>query len=254
MNKFKIKKYILAFSGFTVFFTFFWIYPVVGFIEWLKTEEAPHLCIEEIFLNIMGPNGNYINPTKILVLYLVLFILTLSALFFTDNPSYLVRLKSRKSYVNKHIFDVLLFSAVFVLLIEAINLICALFMFGGDLIIRFNFIEYSLIDYVTLFLFYFRSGIILFILGVVFNKKLAVFMTMGLYFIEFFGGYFFHALEALWTPNKDAISAIYLLTGDIRSIDVVPVIIRGLIMNIVLVSLAYYLFTKKDIIEKREIR
>lgn len=251
MNKCKIKKYLLALSGFSVFFVFFWIYPVVSFNAWLKTEEAPNLLIEEVFLNIMGPNGNYINPTKILVLYLVPFVLVLSSLFFTDNPAFLVKLKSRKTYVNKHIFDVVLFSVVFVLLIEAINIISALFMFGADLIIRFKLIEYSLIDYVTLLLFYFRVGIILFISGVIANKKLAVFITMALYFIEFFGGYFFHALESLWTPNKDAVSVIYLLTGSMQPTDAVPVIIRGAIMNIALVILAYYLFAKKDIIDKK---
>lgn len=91
----------------------------------------------------------------------------------------------------------------------------------------------------------------LFIFGVITNKKLAVFITMALYFIEFFGGYFFHALESLWTPNKDAISVIYLLTGSMQPTDAVPVIIRGLIMNIALVIFAYYLFSKKDIIEKK---
>ncbi len=251
MNKCKIKKYLFAFSGFSVFFIFFWFYPVLGFNAWLKTEEAPELSIEEVFLNIMGPNGNFINPTKILVLYLVPFVLVLSALFFTDNPAFLVKLKSRKNYVNKHISDVLLFSAVFVLLIEAINILCALFMFGADLIIRFKLIEYSAIDYITLVLFYFRVGIMLFIFGVITNKKLAAFMTMALYFIEFFGGYFFHALENLWTPNKDAVSVIYLLTGSMQLTDSVPVIIRGLIMNIALVIFAYYLFSKKDIIEKK---
>lgn len=251
MNRSKIKKYLLIISGFCIFFILFWIYHYLSFNAWLKTYGAPDLRIEEVFLNIMGPNSNFINTTKILVLYPIPFVFALNSLFFTDNPAFVTRLKSRKAYVNKQIIDVIMFSAVFVFLIEAINIICALFVFGGDLVVSFKLIEYSILDFVTLFLFYSRVGIILFIIGVITNRKIAVFITMGLLFIEFFGQYFILELEKLWTPNKDAISVIYLLTGSMNISDTAPMIIRGLIMNTALALFAYYIFSKKDLIERK---
>lgn len=252
MIKFKLKKYLPAFSGLFIFLLFFWIYPVHSFYDWLQTEGAPILSTEEIFLNIMGPNGNFINPTKILALYLVPFILVLNALLHSDKPVYIVRLKSRKAYVTKCLSGIFLCSFLFVLMIEGINVTGASIVFGLSIVIDFSLIKYSLIDFVTLFLFYSRVGIMLLIIGVAVNKKLAQFITMALYFAEYFAGYFFNFLNMIWLPNKDAISVIYLLTGDMRTADVISIIIRGLIINIMLVLFSYYLFGRKDIIEKKE--
>lgn len=252
MIKYKIKKFILFFIPITGCLLFFWIYPVIVFMDWLNTNGAPSLREEEIFLNIMGTNGNFIKPNNIFAIFAVIAILSLSFIFMSDKPIMIIRLKSRKKYISIHLVETLIFSCIFVFLIEMINVIGAILIFGTDMVIKFKLLEYSLIDYFTLLLFYFRMGTILIISCIISNKRIAPFITIAIYIIESLLQNFFLIMERVWTPNKDAISGIYLLTGNITLIDIIPMIMRSLTINILLIVFSYYLFDKKDLIEKKE--
>lgn len=252
MIKYRIKKFILFFIPITLCLLFFWIYPVIVFMDWLNTDGAPSLREEEIFLNIMGTNGNFIKPNNIFAIFSVISILSLSFIFMSDKPILIVRLKSRKKYISMHLTETLIFSCIFVFLIETINVMGAVSFFGVDMVTKFKLIEYSLIDYITLLLFYFRMGIVLLIIGIISNKKIAPFITVAIYITEALSQNFFLVMERVWTPNKDAISGIYLLLGDMTLTDTIPMIMRSLIMNILLIGVSYYLFDKKDLIDKKE--
>ena len=81
-----------------------------------------------------------------------------------------------KSFSNKYSFEEIRINKYFLLfdtLEETINVMGAVSFFGVDMVTKFKLIEYSLIDYITLLLFYFRMGIVLFIIGIVSNKKIA---------------------------------------------------------------------------------
>lgn len=252
MIKYKAKKFILFFIPIMICLLFFWIYPVVVFMDWLNTDGSPSLREEEIFLNIIGINGNFIKPNNIFAIFVVIVILSLSFIFMSDKPILIARIKSRKKYVSMHLIEILIFSCIFVFLIETINVIGAIFVFGVDMVTKFKLIEYSLIDYITLLLFYFRVGTVLLVTSIISNKKIAPFITISIYIVETLSQNFFLVMEKVWTPNKDAIAVIYLLLGYITPSDTVPMILRGFIMNILLVGLAYYLFEKKDLIDKKE--
>ena len=130
MIKYKIKKFILFFIPITSCLLFFWIYPVIVFMDWLNTDGAPSLREEEIFLNIMGTNGNFIKPNNIFAIFSVIAILSLSFIFMSDKPILIVRLKSRKKYISMHLTETLIFSCIFVFLIETINVMGAVSFFG----------------------------------------------------------------------------------------------------------------------------
>ncbi len=244
----KTRKYLAIFSGILVLFLYSWIEPVVYLCSFLQLKGAPDLSQSGLFLNVMGTNGNFINDRKIVVLYLIVLVFSISYLFFSDKHPYIIRLKSRNSYVHKHIIDSLLFSFIFVFLIEIINVTGAFIVFGADIVFKFNLILYSALDFITLLLFYFRAGILLFITGVIMNKKLAPFVTSAIFLIEYFSTFFIRALKGIWLPFKDSISVTNLIMGNIQPIDTVPAIIRGLIMDAVLLWFAYFIFRKKDIL------
>jgi hypothetical protein len=248
MIKYKAQKYLTEFPVITVFFVFMWIYPLIYFTNYLKTDGAPVFSDKSVFLNIMGPFGNYINVRKIVVLYLILLVFGLYFVFKKDNSGFVVRLKTRHSYVTTHLRDIIIFVLTFVFLLEAVNIACALFTFDFSIIAELNLIPYSAIDFVTLLLFYMRAGVLLFIAGVVANKKAAPFITIAIYLIEFFSATYLPFINFIWLPYKDAISVPYLLAGEITPTDVLPGIIRGVIMNLGLIAAAYWLFLKKDII------
>lgn len=252
MKKSKIKKYILILLGITVFFVFFWTYPVIWFMDYASSKNAPVLNNKQIFLNIMGPTGNFINPIKIVVVYSVILVFALYFIFIKEQPWMIVRLKSRKTYVNEHMLDVVLFSLFFVFLIEAINVIGAFCVFNTEIVLNFKLIQYSMIDFISLLLFYTRVGILLFIVGIITNKKAAPFITLAIIFIECFSSNFVLAINDIWLPFKDAISVIYLLTGNMQPINIIPVIIRGLLLNCILIAIAYFLFAKKDVISNEK--
>lgn len=252
MIKYKIKKFVLFFVPITICLVFFWTYPVIVFMDWLNTDGSPSLREEEIFLNIMGINGNFIKPNNIFAIFAVIVILSLSFIFMSDKPILIARIKSRKKYVSMHLIEILIFSCIFVSLIEIINVIGAILFFGMDMVTKFKLIEYSMIDYITLFLFYSRMGTILLIVGIISNKKIAPFITVAIYIAESLSQNFFLIMERIWTPNKDAISGIYLLLGDITLIDTLPMIMRSLMINMLLIGVSYYLFDKKDLIDKKE--
>lgn len=249
MNKSEIKKYIIVFIGIFLLFAFFWCEPIFRFLDWLSPVGSPRLPVSS---DPIGLACNYTGLFNVTVSYSILYIFVLSFMFMTDNPAYIVRLKSRKFYVNKHISDTLVFTLIFVFIFEMVNLIGSTIFLGFGTVIQSNLPVFSLIDFVTMFLFYFRVGILLFVLIVIVGKKYASFATAALLLLENAASTWLPVLDSLWLPHKDATSIVSLLYGNIRMIDTLPAIIRGLIMNAAIILFAYYIFLKKDIIVKKE--
>lgn len=255
MKRYNMQRYLFVFAGITALFIFIWWFTIRFFTSFLTSGVGGVLTKEDIFLNIMGPNGNFINPMNIVVLFSALYIFGINFVFLTEKASFVTRLKSRKTYVTQNLINILVFSAVFVFLLEAVNICGAFITFGIDMINNFKLIQYSLIDFLSLLLFYIRVGTLLFIISIITNRKIAPFITLAIYIVEFFSTYIFPTVIGVWLPYKDAISVIYLLTNEMQPIDIVLIIIRGLIINLILILTSYFLFSKKDIInyEKNKI-
>ena len=249
MNKSELKKYVILLIVITAVFVFFWCEPIFRFLDWLSFITPMRLSVTA---SPVGLAGNYLDSFSVTVSYAIVYIFALSFLFMTDNPTYIVRLKSRKFYVNKHITDTLIFTLIFVFILEIVNLAGTTMLLGIGEVIQSKLVIYSLINFVVMFLFYFRIGIILFILIVIVSKKYAPFVTAALLLLESAGSAFLPVLDSLWLPSKDATYILSLLSGYIRGIDTLPAIFRGLIMDAAVIWFAYFIFLKKDIIFKKE--
>ena len=243
---------LLIFTGIVAFFIFCWCVPTLWILENLKGNEYFLKNEMALFLNIMGKNGNFISPART-VLYLVVFVLGLDSRLFPDKPSFVVRLSSRREYIHRDIKTILLFSGAFVLLMEVVNIVAAFLTFSAGIVLDSGLLGYSLLDFVTQFLYYMRAGLVLLVVLILTNKKISPFITFAIYFLEFFLEENFKLLQYLWLPFRDAISLPYLLEGIISPVNVIPLIVRGILMNTALLVFAYYLFAKKDIVgyEKR---
>lgn len=249
MNKSEIKKYVILLIAITAVFVFFWCEPIFRFLDWLSFITPMRLPVSP---TPEGLAGNYLNQSSVTVAYAIVYIFALSILFMTDNPAYIVRLKSRRFYVKKHIIDTLVFTLIFVLILLTVNLTGTAILLGIGEVILSKLIIYSLINFVTMFLYYFRIGMLLFILIVIAGKKYAPFATAALLLLESAGSAFLPVLDSLWLPSKDATYLLSLLSGNVQEIDILPAIIRGLIMDAAIIWFAYYIFLKKDIIVKKE--
>lgn len=232
-------------------------FPALNIMKRMGVEPSVSFNNLEVFLDIMASLTNYLSYARIMLLYLPAFAFCLNYIFLSDKSCFIVRLKSRREYVIKHIVDILIFTAIFVFLVEVVNIVFSFLVFGPEMTINSGLLQYSAIDFVTEFLFYMRVGIVLFITGILINKKYSPLVTFVIYFAEFYlKGYtpIFRNFvpNDLWYPYEDAVVVTTLLTGEISPISVVLIIIRGITMNVGLLILAYYLFKKKDIINNEK--
>lgn len=244
----KIRPYILSVSIFTAGLIVSWLIPNIFIMNNISNDKSINLSEFEIFLNVMGSHCNFLSYNRIMVLYLLVFIFVLNYYSFSDKPIYIVRLKSRTAYIKKHLFDVIKFALIFAVLIEIINITFSLIFFGIKLTIESGLIIYSVYDFVTEALFYIRAGILLMIVKTLFNGKIAPFITFAIYFLEYFIKDYLPFLYDLWLPYKDSVQVTGLIMNSTQPADIVSIIIRGIIINIALISLSYYLFLRKDIV------
>ena len=249
----KIRPYILSVSVFTVCLIASWLIPAIFMMDNLSNSNEINLSEFEIFLNVMGSHCNYLSYNRIMVLYLPVFIFVLNRYSFSDKPMYIVRLNSRTAYVKRYIFDVLKFALIFAVLIEMINIIFSFIFFGAKLTIKSGLLMYSVYDFVTEALFYIRAGVLLLIVKTLVNRKIAPFITFGIYFLEYFPAEILPFLYYIWLPYKDSVQVTGLIIGEIQPADTVLIMIRGIAINIALIVLSYYLFLRKDMLshEKR---
>lgn len=248
MKKSKIYTYFVIFSFICIGLITSAMFPALAIIE--RTKE--YYSDIDMFFNTMGPFTNYLSYSRIMVFYVLAFVFCLNYLFFTDKPSFLIRLQSRTEYVKKHLADILIFTSVFVLLLEVVNIVFSFAVFGTEITIKSGLLPFSALDFVTEFLFYMRVGLVLFISGILVNKKYSPFVTFGIYFAEYFLSDYLIFKQDLWLPYTESVVVKSLLTGDISPIGVIPIVIRGAIMNMGLLILAHYLFKKKDIINNEK--
>lgn len=168
-------------------------------------------------------------------------------IFANENESYIVRLKSRASFVTRRIADSAVFAFLFSFLIEAVSVVAALICFDINLILELNFLQYSALELLTLFLFYFRAGLVMLSFGIIISPKVAPFITIALYLIELFATIIF-MISKVWLPFRDSVVVPKLMHGEMVLSDMWGIILRALLMMFMLIFSSYFLYQKKDVL------
>lgn len=247
MRTFKARRYLPCVLLFTAALIASWLVPNVFILNNIANDKSINLSDTQIFLNIMGSHGNYLSYNRMMALYLVAFIFALNRISPSDKPYYIIRLKSRATYIRVQISDAVKLALIFAVLIELINIAFSFAFFGFDLTLRFDLIADCACDFATEALFYIQVGAVLLIVGILTNRKIAPFLVFAFYFLQYFTEDCLPFLRAVWLPYKDCVQVTSLVMQYISMGDTVPIITRGIIINIALIFLAYFLFLRKDI-------
>ena len=138
-------------------------------------------------------------------------------------------------------------AVLFSFLIEAVSVVAALICFDINLILELNFLQYSALELLTLFLFYFRAGLVMLSFGIIISPKVAPFITIALYLIELFATIIF-MISKVWLPFRDSVVVPKLMHGEMVLSDMWGIILRALLMMFMLIFSSYFLYQKKDVL------
>ena len=179
MIRCKLKKYAIILPLCAVFFTLLCTYTYLRFYNYFNSDYAEKLSPKGVFYRVAG-NGDFTASGNVVCIFIVVFVLLLFYIFTDENVSYIVRLKSRASFVTGRIADCAVFAFLFSFLIEAVSVVAALICFDTNLILESNFLQYSALELLTLFLFYFRAGLVMLSFGIIISSKVAPIITIAL--------------------------------------------------------------------------
>ena len=152
MIRCKLKKYAIILPLCAVFFTLLCTYTYLRFYNYFNSDYAEKLSPKGVFYRVAG-NGDFTASGNVVCIFIVVFVLLLFYIFTDENVSYIVRLKSRASFVTGRIADCAVFAFLFSFFIEAVSVVAALICFDTNLILESNFLQYSALELLTLFLF-----------------------------------------------------------------------------------------------------
>ena len=246
MIRCKLKKYAIILPLCAVFFTLLCTYTYLRFYNYFNSDYAEKLSPKGVFCRVAG-NGDFTASGNVVCIFIVVFVLFLFYIFTDENVSYIVRLKSRASFVTGRIADCAVFAFLFSFLIEAVSVVAALICFDINLILESNFLQYSALELLTLFLFYFRAGLVMLSFGIIISTKVAPIITIALIFTEFFADVAF-MISRVWLPFRDAIVVSKLMNGEMVLSDMWGIILRALLMMFMLIFSSYFLYQKKDVL------
>ena len=247
MIRSKLRKYAIVLPLCAVFFISLCTYTYLRFYNYLNSDYSEKLSQKNIFYNVAGGDGDFITSGNVIGFYIILFVLFLFYIFTDENESYIVRLKSRASFVTRRIADCAVFAFLFSLLIETVSVVAALICFDINLILELNFLQYSALELLTLFLFYFRAGLVMLSFGIIISPKVAPFITIALYLIELFATIIF-MISKVWLPFRDSVVVSKLMHGEMVLSDMWGIILRALLMMFLLIFSSYFLYQKKDVL------
>ena len=96
-------------------------------------------------------------------------------------------------------------------------------------------------------LFYFRAGLVFLAFEVIISRKVAPFITIAFYAVEYSADLAF-MISQIWLPFRDAHVLLKLLTREIQPTDIFSILFRALVMALLLIASSYFLFNKKDVL------
>ncbi len=220
-------------------------YTYLRFYNYFNSDYAEKLSPKGVFYRVAG-NGDFNASGNVACIFIVVFVLFLFYIFTDDNVSYIVRLKSRASFVTGRIADCAVFAFLFSFLIEAVSVVAALICFDINLILESNFLQYSALELLTLFLFYLSRARYALIRNNHFSKSCSNYHHSSDFYRVFADVAFM--ISRVWLPFRDAIVLSRLMNGEMVLSDMWGIILRALLMMFMLIFSSYFLYQKKDVL------
>ena len=243
--KYNISRYLLISVVWTVIFIISWICFVLWFVNFMREQNFAddRFILREIMWS------NY-NGQNLLTAFLpVIFVYSLEYLLGDSTPVTVLRFRSRGTFLGMCIFKAAVLSVIVAVLHELVNIIGLLIVFHPSLVFEVKMPLYSLVNILTLEIYYLRCGGLLLLFNNFKKEKLASVAVVAVYLFELFilspvatGQY------KLWLPNLDASVMYELMQGYIGWNDLMLIIARGVAMTGIVLLCAWFRFQKKDVL------
>lgn len=222
-------------------FLFMWFYYCYSFLD-LPNQTDFHSKITDRDILAYLFSENYQGYRFMAILSLP-FAFAINYLLGSENPLTISRMGSRGKYIKSCLFNIFIFAFLFAFLHEAVNMICIFSFFPSALIWELKLPAYTLINILSLFIYFARMGGIFLLVRFFVNPKFSPFIVLILYYLE-------SSIETdLPLPLHDSIVIFDLITGNKNIIDIIILFVRGMCLTTVIFIAAYFKFQKKDIMK-----
>lgn len=241
--KYYAKKHTALFCVSLLLFLFLWFYYCYSFIDLPnQTEFFVKLTEKDVLTNLFIDNY---QGCKFMAYLSLPFAFAINYLLGGENPLTILRMGNRGEYIKSCISNIFIFAFIFAFLHEAVNMICISCFYALDLILELYLPVYTLINLVSLFIYFARMGGIILLIRFLVNPKFAPFIVLILYYLEF----------SIWNqldwvlPLRDSTIIFDLIMGYKNTADIIILFVRGICFTTVVFIAAYFKFQKKDIIK-----
>lgn len=248
MQRFKnhAQKYAVLFFVFLFIFLFLWFYYCYSFVKMdEKDAMLMGLTLKDIFKNIFIQNYQGDNFITILSLP---FAFAINYIIDSENSQIITRRKSRGEYIKTCLIHIIVFSFLFSILHEDVNIIGVLSFCSTDLIYECKVPTYTLMNLLMMFIYFSRMGGIFLLIRCFVSQKIAPFVLLCIYFIEnqIEGRFDWHL------PITYALIIDDLICGYMSTSKLILSILGGVCMTVIVFIAVYFKFQKKDILKNEK--
>lgn len=242
MQKFKyLKSIIIVF----VCSVLYWCMVELPVITRLKEDSFIEDTEEHQILAVVGHSGGYEDILGI-ILFVSLFCFCLNFLLLPYTEMLFVRLNSRKKYIIYNMKHTIIFSILFAIIHEVINMIGMLLCFSVSALENLQFFRCMFISFAAITLFYIHVGIILQLLNICIIRKYTSVIVFLMYMFEYL---LIRVKFINWAPCCDGAILLRLLEKRISKERIIFLFSENIFVCLLLVIILNYLFLQKDILK-----
>lgn len=245
MKKYEIKKHFCLTAIWLFTFIFLWLIFSYWFIVSAKTATGHNFSDISILKSVYM--DNYQGLRMVVGVCSLPFLFSLNYLLLDEHSPFLLRFPSRNALVIKNAINSLGFSFIFALIHEVVCALGCIIVFGHQNVLHTQIIYFSVLNTLSVFLYFFRMALILLFVRNFITAKRAHYGVFVLYFVEII--FLAENLpDTIWLPCKDALVIGELIEKTINSIDVALILTREIVLCVIVLMLTLLGAEKKDVL------
>lgn len=249
MKKYRINKLINISVIWLLIWIFFWLCFSYWFVVNLRNEYWYNFTDESILMNIF--TSNYQEAATLIMVCGLPFLLLLNYYLYDDGLPFYTRFNSRSAFVLKNALAAFLFSLVFAFLHELVSIVGSTLSFGFSLVLEKHLLQYSVLNTLSICLYFFRISLMVLCFRAIVPKKYAHYIVFIIYLAE---SYALKSIlnEDAWLPCDDAVVIGNLLSNSMNYIGSAIVLLRGFFICAVFLMIALILEGKRDVLSNEK--
>ena len=239
-------KLLISFIAVSVFLIISWCcytIPVVNNCRLFMSDKQ--ILLDSIFFNY----SLYEGRQTLVVINILPLAYILNYLIKQEQLFTIIRCKSREVYIKKKIAIVVVYAFLFTFSHEIINIIGLSFIFDFRLLSEMHIYKSTLINIFPMFIYYVQCGLLIILFNLIFNPK---FSPLILLIINFLQVFILSKIISIRLPYMDSTILYDLVTNIISTKEIILLIVKGLIINTLLLFICKYTFSSKDLLNNEK--